>query len=396
MIPTTRLTAPQRARWAAAAVYFITGFVVGGWAAQIPSFVSRLGISETMLGVLIFGIGFGAIITMTLTGQVIARIGTRPTFRLFAVSIIFTLPLITFAPNVWLAAIALTIFGVVMGGLDVAMNAHVVIVEKQLRRAIMSSSHGFWSLGGFAGAGVGGITIQAFGPVTHAMIVALVAGILVALAYAHVAEADEPPADDTAHASKKERYRFSLPSNPTIYVIGALALLCLSAEGAVISWSALYLQNELHTDIATAGFAFSTYSGAMALARFGGDGIRNRFGAVKTFRLSCILSGIGMLIVGLSSWPWLAIAAFTLCGIGIANLAPILFSTAGNLPGKNASINLSVVSMMGYSGILMAPSIIGFASDKVGLASVYIAVAVMMGAISLLSYKTVAADCRFR
>jgi hypothetical protein len=37
--------------------------------------------------------------------------------------------------------------------MDVAMNANAVEAEKRLGRAIMSSSHGFWSLGGFIGGG---------------------------------------------------------------------------------------------------------------------------------------------------------------------------------------------------------------------------------------------------
>ena len=90
----------------------------------------------------------------------------------------------------------------------------------------------------------------------------------------------------------------------------------------------------------------------------------------------------------------LAIAAFAFCGIGLANLAPILFSTAGNQPGVNAGVSLSVITTMGHSGILLAPSLIGFVGGKVGLAPVYVAVALLMGIISLMSGKTAAADTK--
>ncbi len=45
------------------------------------------------------------------------------------------------------------------GGMDVAMNANAVAVERRLSRAVMSSSHGFWSLGGFAGGALGGLLL---------------------------------------------------------------------------------------------------------------------------------------------------------------------------------------------------------------------------------------------
>jgi len=384
---TDQQTALRLGRWAAGALFFINGFVVGSWAPHIPSFVSRLGISEFTLGLLILGFGLGALLAMTLAGQLIAHLGSRQTLRLFALPVIFALPLVALASDVWVAAIALTLFGGAIGGMDVAMNANVVAVEKQLRRAIMSSSHGFWSLGGFAGGGLGGIAIQTLGPLTHATAVAVFAAVGVALAYAHIAE----DADRPRHA----RYRFTLPSHPAIYIVGAMALLCMSAEGAVLSWSALYLQKELSADIATAGFAFAGFSGAMALTRFGGDSIRNRLGAVTTFFLSGIIAALGMLVVGLSHSPWLAIAAFALSGIGIANLVPILFSTAGNQPGMIAGVSMSVVTTMGHSGILLAPSIIGFVGGKVGLAPVFIAVAILLGAVSLMSEKTAAADANY-
>ena len=82
------------------------------------------------------------------------------------------------------------------------------------------------------------------------------------------------------------------------------ALLSMSAEGSVLTWSALYLQRELIANTATAGFAFAAFSGTMALTRFGGDSIRNRFGAVATFRLSGIIAALGMLV----GWPALSSA----------------------------------------------------------------------------------------
>jgi predicted MFS family arabinose efflux permease len=387
-VPVDQHTVLRFGRWAAAALFFINGFVVGSWAPQIPGFALRLGIGEFTLGLLILCFGLGAIAAFTLAGHLIARIGSQQTLRLFAVPVIFVLPLVVQAPNVWVAAIALTLFGGAIGGMDVAMNANVVAVERQLRRAIMSSSHGFWSLGGFAGGALGGITIQSLGPLTHAVAVAVFAAILVALTYAHIA-------DDGAPQQQGHRQRFTLPKHPAIYIVGAMALLCMCAEGAVLSWSALYLQKELSADIATAGFAFAGFSGAMALTRISGDSIRNRLGAVRTFWLSGIIAATGMLVAGLAPSPWLVIAAFAFCGIGIANLVPILFSAAGNQPGINAGVSMSVVTTMGHSGILVAPSIIGFAGGKIGFAPVFIAVAILLGTISLLAERTAAADAKY-
>lgn len=375
-----------RGRWAVAAMFFINGFALGSWAPQIPVFVTRLGITEFTLGLLILGFGLGAVSAMVLAGHLIARHGSQHTLRIFALSLIFALLLVALAPNVWLAAVTLFLFGGAIGAMDVAMNSNAVEVEKKLGRAVMSSSHGFWSLGGFAGGGLGGIAIQNFGHLNHAIAVSIFAAIVVALAYRHVVS-------DAPHGVQQHR-KFRLPRQPAVYIIGFMALLCMNSEGAVLDWAALYLQKELGSDIATAGFAFAGFSGAMALMRFGGDGIRNRYGAIPTFQVSGVIAAAGMLVAGLSPWPWLAIIAFSFSGLGVANMVPILFSAAGNQAGMASGVGMSVVTTMGYSGILVAPSIIGFVGGEIGFSPVYIAVAALLLLVTFMSGYARTADVK--
>ncbi len=160
----------------------------------------------------------------------------------------------------------------------------------------------------------------------------------------------------------------------------------------MLDWGALYLKQELGSDIAVAGFAFGAFAGAMAVMRFLGDGVRKRFGAVATFRVSCLVAAAGVLLAGLAPWPWLAIAAFALAGLGIANTVPILFSAAGNQPDTSPGAGVSVVTTMGYSGILVAPSLIGFVGERTGFAPIYIAIAGLLALVFLAAGITKSAD----
>src|SRR5690606_10036368 len=115
------------------------------------------------------------------------------------------------------------------------------------------------------------------------------------------------------------------------------------------------------------------------------DGVRNRFGAVNTLRVSALVAAVGMLLAGLAPNFWVAIAAFALAGLGIANTVPIAFSAAGNHPGTSAGAGLSTVTLMGYSGILVAPSAIGFVGERTGFAPVFVALALLLVVVSLMA-----------
>ena len=384
MSTASTLVPPTRARWAVAALFAVNGFIVGSWAPQIPLFLSRLGITEFTLGLLILGFGVGALIAMPIAGYVIGRNGSRTTLVGFTFACAFGLLLVVASPNVLTAALAMVVFGALIGGMDVSMNANAVAVERELGRAIMSSSHGFWSLGGFAGGASGGFVIERLGAVTHAGIVTAISLAAIVMAVPRLGGYDRPE----PHARKP----LILPRDPSLYVVGLIALFCMVPEGAVLDWAALYLREERGASIATAGFAFAAFSAAMAAMRFLGDRVRDRFGAVKTLRVSALIAAVGMACAGLAPEAWLVIAAFCFAGIGIANTVPIAFSAGGNHPGLPPGAGMSVVTTMGYSGILVAPSALGFIGGQVGFSPVFIGVSALLLVVAALAGHAKAAD----
>ncbi|KQZ29760.1 hypothetical protein ASD50_01795 [Mesorhizobium sp. Root552] len=377
MTEASSVASAVRGRWAVATMFFVNGFLTGSWAPQIPVFLIRLDISKFTLGLLILLFGLGAVVAMTWCGHLISRYGSRSVVRWFGVAAAFGLLLVALAPNVPVAAVTMILFGGLIGGMDVAMNANAVAVERKLSRAIMSSSHGFWSLGGFAGGALGGLAIQNFGHLAHAAAVTLVAFAAVMLALRNLVA--EPRSVASVH------HHFTLPRNPVIYLIGLMALFSMIPEGAVLDWAALYLQQELGADLATAGLAFAAFSGVMAFMRFAGDAVRNRFGAVTTLRVSSLVAAAGMLVAGLSPSPWLAIAAFAFCGFGIANMVPIAFSAGGNQEGMSSGTGMSVVTTMGYCGILVAPSAVGFVAERTGFGPIFITLSGLLVVVCLMS-----------
>lgn len=378
----------RRGRWAVAAMFMANGFVMGCWAPQIPLLLPRHQITEFTLGLLILVLGIGAVGAMLFAGRLIGRFGSRRVLVGFALSVVPVLPIVVFSPNLWVLTPAMALMGAMIGCMDVAMNANAVEVERRLGRAIMSSSHGFWSLGGFVGGAAGGWVLQHWGAPVQATLAAIGAAVLVLGAMPFILHDTPAPAPAGAPREKVAL----LPRDAGLWLLGIMALFSMVPEGAVLDWAALYLKEELGANLSRAALGFAFFSAAMALMRFAGDSVRNRFGAVATLRYSALLAAVGMVGGALAPTDLFAIASFFVAGLGIANTVPIMFSAAGNHPGLAPGAGLAAVTMFGYSGILVAPSTIGFVAEHVGFRFTYAALAVLLLVVAALAGRAKAAD----
>lgn len=171
-----------------------------------------------------------------------------------------------------------------------------------------------------------------------------------------------------------------------------MALLAMVPEGAVLDWAALYLSKELGAPLAVSGLAFGLFAGAMAVVRFMGDAIRNRFGGVAVLRLSALIGAVGLMGAAVAPEPWMAVAAFALAGIGVANTVPVIFSAAGNHPGAEPGRAIATVTMLGYSGLLLAPGLIGAVAQHAGFRMTFLALGLLLAAVALMATRAAAAD----
>ncbi|MDO7560730.1 MAG: MFS transporter [Paracoccaceae bacterium] len=343
----TPLSCAQQGRYAVAALFFANGFLMGSWAVQIPGLLPRFQISESTLGLLILALGLGAVAAMALTGRIIGHFGTRVSLLAFTTAMAFGFGLIMLLGSLWALVPVLVFLGASIGGMDVAMNANAVEVERGLKRAIMSSSHGFWSLGGFLGSAFGGFLLATFGAMVHGLLVSLFVFLVFTFAKSRIYQGQvaavlAPPI--TTEGPAKGPHSLGLAA----YILGFMCLAAMTPEGAILDWAALYLVKDFDLQVSAAGLGFGFFSGAMALVRFGGDALRNRFGGVRIMRFSAMLAAFALLFAAVSPMASVAILCFGIAGLGLANCVPIIFSAAGNLPGLKAGVGLFAVAMIGY------------------------------------------------
>ena len=380
----------QRARWAIAAMFMANGFVMGAWAPQIPLLLPRHQINEGALGLLILVLGLGAVGSMLFAGRLIARFGGRRVLSVFSLALIPALPAVVFSPSIPVLAVFMAAFGAMAGCMDVAMNAQAVEIERRLHRAIMSSSHGFWSLGGFIGGGAGSFIIAYLGSEEQSLITAAVTALLVFGAMPFLLPT--APAIRTPDAPDTPARPQLLPRDAGLWLLGFMAFFSMVPEGAVLDWAAIYLQKELGSDVFRSGLAFAFFAGAMAIMRFVGDHVRNRFGAVRTLRVSGLIGAVGLMGGAFAPVDWVAIVSFAVAGLGVANMVPIMFSAAGNRQGIPSAVAITTVTMVGYCGILVAPASIGWVAEHFGFRPTYAGLSLLLVVVALLAARVADAD----
>ncbi|WP_343238429.1 MFS transporter [Streptomyces sp. SID13031] len=371
------MTEIRQARYAVAAVFCVHGSVAGSFATRVPWIQDHASVSPGQLGLALAFPAIGASLTMPLAARISHRFGSRTALRgLIALwTLAFVLP--SFAPNLVTLCAALFVYGATAGMADVAMNALGVEVEQRLGKSIMSSLHGMWSVGALVGSSIG--TLAAHLDVS-AQLHHTVAAVVLTLAgttACHWVLNLRPAEDEEAPP------RFALPPK-SAWLIGAVGFCSVFAEGASLDWSAVYLRDVLTTSAGVAAAATTGFALTMAVARLGGDAVVDRWGAVRTVRVSGAIATLGGVLVVLAGHPLVAIAGFGLLGLGIAVVVPLAFAAAGRT-GPNASQAIAGVATVTYTAGLIAPSIIGGIAQASNLSISFILVTVLATGIAVFS-----------
>ncbi|MFF3713849.1 MFS transporter [Streptomyces phaeochromogenes] len=369
----------KRSRYAVATVFAVHGAVTGSFATRVPWIQDHASVSAGQLGLALAFPAIGASVAMPLAGSVSHRFGARAALR--GLIALWTLALIlpALAPNLVTLCMALFVYGATAGMADVAMNALGVEIESLLDKSIMSGLHGMWSAGALVGSAAGTVAAHLGSDARLHHALAAVALTLIGVAACRwvldlrPTEDEEPPP------------RFALPPKSAL-LIGAIGFCAVFAEGASLDWSAVYLRDVLDSSAGVAAASTTGFTLTMAIARFAGDAVVDRFGPVRTVRVSGALATLGALLVVVARNAPMAMAGFALLGLGIAVVVPLCFAAAGR-SGPNPSQAIAGVATITYTSGLIAPSAIGAVADATSLVTSFVLVTVLT--LGLASFANV-------
>jgi MFS family permease len=337
-----------------------------------------MGFSDTQLGLVLLALPVGLMLSLPLSGWLVARQGSRRVALVGALLYAFTLLTLGFAANPLQLVGCLVFFGLAANMLNIAINTQAVGVEALYKRSIMASFHGLWSLAGFVGAAVG-TTMIGYGidPLPHFALIAafIVAGVLVANRHILPSDANSQPTDQPI---------FVLPDK-SLLLLGVIAFCCMICEGAMFDWSGVYFRKVVQAEKAWVGAGYTAFMSTMAAGRFVSDRFTSHFGRARTLQLSGLLTASGLLLAVLLPQLWPSILGFLLVGFGVSSVVPLVYGAAGRSTVMSPGVALAAVSTVGFLGFLIGPPLIGLVAGATSLRISFSIIALMGLSITLLA-----------
>lgn len=371
-----------KSQLAALTAFFTSGALMATWVARIPLIQSKLNLNEAGLGLVLLGMSVGELTSLSMSGGLIARYSSRKVTLIGGLGMAAGLFLLALAPSPLVLFITLLIFGGMLSSMDVAMNEQAVLVERNAGRALMSSFHAVYSIGALFGSliSAGMASLPRFPLALHFALMAVLFGAILLSVYPHMI----PTGTETS--GKKVPFQFP---QRAVWALGAIAFCASMGEIAMADWSGVYLVRVLKTDAAFAALGYAAFSLTMTAGRMLGNAIARTRKPADIVRLGGIITVLGLLVLVFTSSPILAIVGFAAIGLGLSNIIPLVFSTAGNIPGIAPGAGIAGVANIGYLGALVGPMSIGFIANQSSLRISFVMVASLSVVLALLARSMV-------
>jgi len=340
--------------------FFSGGSSLALWAVHIPLIERTVGISYITLGALLMFSGLGGFVSMQIYGWIVDHIGAKTATRIGGLIVGLSLLGPAFAQDVWSLGLAIFFLGFGIAGVDVAMNAAALQVDRLNDRAIFTFFHLFWSVGGLFGAALGFVTISAGFDQSQTL---SVTGILLSITGVVVA-GWLLPNEIVATRQDKGKTRAASKANrrvlPFVILAGLMAGAGAVIEGVAHDWSALYLNDIQGVSVAVAAWGLAAFNLGMITGRIFIDRIVEVKGRGFIIRWGSLVGGIAIASQAIAPNFEVSMVLWYFLGLGISGVVPQIFAAGGEIgEASHSGRNMARVVGITYIGALAGPSAIG-------------------------------------
>ncbi len=391
----------SRARWLLMGLFALTGVTFSSWLARIPTVRDLLDLSTSELGVLLLVGSVGALLTVTVSGVVVQRFGSRAAVVASTAVLAVALVLMGVGPTV--GSVELLGVGIFLNGVAVALgnvplNVESARIERAMGRTVIPQFHAAFSIGAVAGSALGATASHVGISVAVQFSAVAVLAVVWRLASLRGLVLPDAPGDRPRTPSRavtgavtmgrRRRIATALDSwrEPRTLLIGVVVMAAALSEGSANDWLSLAVVDGFDQSEAVGGAMLAVFVGAMTLVRLLGTRVIDRFGRVAVLRVSGTVSIVGLLLFGFAPGFALAGVGIVLWGFGAALAVPVGIAAASDDPMRAAG-RVAVVSAFASVASIAAPPLLGIAAASTGARHALALIAVAMVASVLLAHR---------
>lgn len=361
------------------AAFFLFAVALGAMLSRLPDLQDQLQLTESQLGLMLIGMAIGSMVSLTLSGPWIDRLGARATTLLTVIGTAVCFAIVPWLPNAIAVFATLFVAGFLAGMLEINLNLEADRIEAQLGRRLMSRAHGFWSLGFFVTALVGAALRQGgLAPVYHTGGISLaVIALSMPVFWAMTSAPKRVAAEPSAH-------RIALP-NLGLLPLCIIACAAFLIEGTGVDWSVIYMRDVFDVSPFIGGLSLSLFTGVMAIGRLLTDPVVDRFGPRNVAVTLLAIAALGSLLIGLALDPYVSLFGFALIGLGSSGVYPLAVSAAAQRTDRPAAVNVAALAQVSFVIFFLGPPLLGFVAEHFGIKVSYLIVLPVIVAGLLLS-----------
>jgi MFS family permease len=367
-VPETGKLSVQRAnriKNALVAMFFTQALVLMAIVIRIPELIEKLGLSKnlTVWGTITGLSGLGGLLSLIFVHRLVLRFGTTTVTRVATLMTCAIQGVVVLLGNYWLYFIATFVQTIFITMYNNSANAQALIVQKRLKKVILGSIHGSWSLG--------------------VVVVTLLSGWMASfltLEWHILGTQMMTRAEEKANQTKvKVEKKVSWLKTPGLVWLLSLTLFAgIWPEVVMADWMSIYSTSVLNLPTSLVAVPFTAFALAMIIGRFSTGWISTKMHVNRAAMFGGYFGAIAMAagLIGshflLPINQLLAVSVqalfFFIAGLGESIMVPATFSAASHVRGIASSQALARMSMGSNLSFIVAKGIMGSLADGVGLA----------------------------